>query len=432
MRRSAKFFHRKRNIALLSLPILAFLALIAIVVAASMVPTTSAVAVSSVPRPNVTQVLAPPVAHAPNAVLIDSDSGDLLFSSNPDQRRAIASTTKIMTATLVLESLPLDKVVTVSPTAASVGQQSLGLEPGDKLTVEQLLYGALVHSGNDASCALAEATSGSIKAFVDQMNAKARKLGLKNTHFTNPDGLDEVGHYSSARDLAVLARYAMRNSEFQKIVGTANYSLTLPGRSAPFSFHNVNRLVRTVDWVTGIKTGSTSNARFCLVASGSRNGASVISVVLGESNWTNTWADSKLLLEYGFRREQMPDAPSGVSLEGCSSVASVTLNKPSTVVAHATIPCRTGGSISLATAGSGTTAITVPAGTKIGTAVELPKTVSTPIKQGDILGHVVYTANGRALVSLDIVAAQTIPRPALTTRMAYCCNWLRHKIASSF
>ena len=200
MRRSAKFFRRKRNIALLSLPILALIAMVGLVIVASMVSTTSAVAVSSITQPKVSQVLTSPTVHVANAILIDSDSGEVLYSSNPEQRRAIGSTTKIMTATLVLESLPLDRVVTVSARAASVGEQSLGLKPGDRLTVEQLLYGALVHSGNDASFALAEATSGSVEAFVDRMNAKAQELGLKDTHFANPDGLDAAGHYSSARD----------------------------------------------------------------------------------------------------------------------------------------------------------------------------------------------------------------------------------------
>jgi D-alanyl-D-alanine carboxypeptidase (penicillin-binding protein 5/6) len=224
----------------------------------------------------------------------------------------------------------------------------------------------------------------------------------------------------------------MKNAEFRKIVGTVNYSLTLPGRSAPFSFQNVNRLLETADWVTGIKTGSTDDAQFCLVASGSRDGASAISVVLGESNWTNTWADSERLLNYGFRREQMPDAPSGMSLEGYSSVESVSLNESSMVVARATTPCRTDDSISLVTAGSGTIAVTVPAGAKIAEAVELPKTLSTPIQQGEILGQLVYTANGKTLASLNIVASQTIPRPSLATRMKYCCDWLGHKIAASF
>ena len=251
--------------------------------------------------PTIEEIADPPTIHVSHAILIDSSSGRVLYSSNPDARCAIGSTTKMMTAILVLESLPLDRVVTVSARAASVGEQSLGLKAGDQLTVEQLLYGALVHSGNDASCALAEACGGSIESFVAEMNAKASELGLRNTHFANPDGLDAPGHYSSARDLATLARYAMQNSEFRKIVATESYSITLRSGSTPFTFSNVNRLLGSVAWVTGVKTGFTNDAHFCLVASGSKSGASMISVVLGESNWTNTYADGEKLLEYGFK-----------------------------------------------------------------------------------------------------------------------------------
>jgi len=216
----------------------------------------------------------------------------------------MGSIAKIMTAMLVLDTLPLGKVVTVSARAAAVGEQSCGLRAGDRLTVEQLLFGALVHSGNDAAFALAEAAGGSMEHFVGMMNQKAWELGLSNTHYVNPDGLDAKGEYSSAADLAVLARVAMQRPEFSRIVGTVSYSLAVPSAAKPLIFRNVNRLLGKVDWVTGVKTGSTSDAGFCLVASGSREGTSVISVVLGEPNWTATWADSQALLEYGFAIER--------------------------------------------------------------------------------------------------------------------------------
>jgi D-alanyl-D-alanine carboxypeptidase (penicillin-binding protein 5/6) len=334
-----------------------------------------------------------------------------------------------MTAILVLESLPLDKVVTVSARAASVGEQSLGLKAGDKLTVEQLLYGALVHSGNDAACALAEACSGSIESFVAEMNAKASELGLTNTHFVNPDGLDAPGHYSSARDLATLARYAMQNSEFRKIVSTESYSITLRSDSTPFTFRNVNRLLGSVPWVTGIKTGSTNDARFCLVASGSKNGDSVISVVLGESNWTNTYADGETLLEYGFKLDQLSTVPSGPSLENSSSVESPSLGG-SSAVGQATVPCGGGESVKLVTASSAT--FIVPAGVQLEGTVELPKSISTPVKQGSAVGHVVYRIQGKVVASMNVVAAQSISKPTLPRRMAYCCNWLAHRVAALF
>ncbi len=247
--------------------------------------------------------LAPPVIHAKAAILVDMGTGRVLYSHDANACRRMASTTKIMTALLVLDTLPLDRVVTVSPRAAGVGEWSLGLKAGDRLTVKQLLYGALVYSANDAAFALAEACSGSMEAFVKKMNQRAAAFGLSNTHYVNPDGLDAPGQYSSARDLAILARRAMRNAEFRAIVGTVTYSITLPGQSKPFAFRNVNKLLGTASWVTGIKTGSTNQAGICLVASGSENGKSVISVVLGEASAPQTWSDSKALLTYGFKRE---------------------------------------------------------------------------------------------------------------------------------
>ena len=247
--------------------------------------------------------LAPPAVHAKAAILVDMNTGRVLYSHNANARRRMASTTKIMTALLALDTLPLDRVVTVSSRAAEVGAWSLGLKPGDRLTVKQLLHAALVYSANDAAFALAEASSGSMEAFVRKMNREASKLGLSNTHYVNPDGLDAPGQFSSARDLAILARHAMKNGEFRRIVATVTYGITLPGHSQSFVFRNINKLLGTVSGVTGIKTGSTNQAGVCLVASGTENGKSVISVVLGEANVTQTWSDSKALLTYGFERE---------------------------------------------------------------------------------------------------------------------------------
>ena len=244
----------------------------------------------------------PPAIHAESAIVIDMNSGQILYSHDANTCRRMASTTKIMTALIVLKNMRLDQVVTVSAHAASTPPQSVGLRAGDRVTVGQLLYGALVWSGNDAAEALAEAGGGgSEKAFVAKMNRMAASLGLTNTHFVNPHGLDAPGQYSTARDLAKLARYAMQNAQFRKIVSTDSYTIKLPGRE-PFVLHNVNKLVRTVDWVTGVKTGSTSQAGYCLVASGTRNGERVLSVVLGEPTSDLNWSESKALLEYGFAR----------------------------------------------------------------------------------------------------------------------------------
>jgi len=368
----------------------------------------------------------PPTIHAKSAIVIDLATGQILYSHDANARRPIASITKIMTTILALETLPLDREVTVSARAAKVGEQSLGLKAGDHLTVEQLLYGALVHSGNDAAFALAEASGGSMETFVGEMNEKARELGLSNTHYINPDGLDARGHYSSARDLATLARYAMQNAEFRKIVGTVNYSITLPGQSKPFAFRNVNKLLGTVAWVTGIKTGSTDDAGFCLVASGTSQGKSVISVVLGESSWTPTWADSKNLLEYGFKREELAVTPAPVVVAPALQV--VDLAQPSVVVAELPIPYHLGAELKLVTEGA--LEVALPPGTKVDSKVSLPSKLTLPVQAGQVIGREQFTVGGRQEGSMALVAATSVAKVTLWVKLKYFWHrfvrWLGH------
>lgn len=237
--------------------------------------------------------------HAPAAIVMDMKTGKVFYGRNPDQKRAMALTTKMMTSLIAIESLPLDKIVTVSQHASSTGEQTLSLKPGERLTVEQLLFGSMVWSANDASVALAEAVSGTEAAFVKEMNQKAAELGLKNTHYMNSHGLDTPGHYTSARDLALLATYAMKNAEFRKLAGTVYYSLQIAGRPKPFDCRNINKLVGFVREATGVKTGFTNDAGFCLVASVDAGGRQLVSVVLGDKSWSQVYADTLVLLLYG-------------------------------------------------------------------------------------------------------------------------------------
>jgi D-alanyl-D-alanine carboxypeptidase len=240
--------------------------------------------------------------HAPAAIVIDMKTGAVMYSRKPDQKRAMASTTKMMTAILAIENLPLDKVITISAHAGATGEQSVQLKAGEKLTVEQLLFATLVWSANDAAVALAEAVSGSESAFVKQMNEKAVELGLENTHYANAHGLDAQNHHTSARDLALLAIYCMKNAEFRKLAGTVHYSLQIPGREKAFDCRNVNKLVGFVREATGVKTGFTNDAMFCLVASVDSGGREMMSVVMGERNWSEVYADTLVLLLYGLSR----------------------------------------------------------------------------------------------------------------------------------
>jgi len=358
------------------------------------------------------------------------DTGQILYSHNANARRAMASTTKIMTTILTLETLPLNQVVTVSARAAKVGEQSLGLKAGERLTVEQLLYGALVHSANDAAFALAEACGGTMEAFVKRMNEEASQLGLSNTHYVNPDGLDAVGHYSSARDLATLARYAMQTPEFRKIVSTVTYSLSLPGQSQPFVFRNVNKLLGSVGWITGVKTGSTNDAGFCLVASGTQDGTSVISVVLGEPSWTPTWADSKALLSYGVKKEQA--VPASVQAKTPLPIAPVVqvvyLTQPFVAVAELPIPYHLGAELKLVTGGG--LQVTAPIGAKVQTAVSLSPTLTLPIRAGQVLGSEQFTVGGKPEGSMELVAATSVGKITLGVKLTYFwhrfIHWLGH------
>ncbi len=313
------------------------------------------------------------------AVLINMDDGRLLYAKNADERRPMASTTKIMTGILVLEKLPLDKVVVASKKAAAAGESEIYLVPGEKLTVEQLLEALLVKSANDAAADLAEAVAGSQEAFVGLMNQKAQELGLSNTHFQNPHGLTAKDHYSSARDLATLARYAMKNPDFRRLVATKKTTIPWPGRPYDRVLKNHNTLLGVAPYVTGVKTGFTLPAGFCLVGSGSKGGVSLVSVVLGESNKAAVDQDSKRLLEYGF-----------------SSYKKVVLVEKGTRFASLDIPYQLDGKLPLVTDRS--LVRTVYVGEQVSHDVDYPAALVPPVDEGSVLGKVRYLGekDGRA------------------------------------
>ncbi|RKO66332.1 D-alanyl-D-alanine carboxypeptidase family protein [Desulfofundulus salinus] len=238
----------------------------------------------------------PPRVTADAAVLMEASTGQVLFAKNAHQPRPPASTTKILTALLAIEGGRLDQVVTVSPRAAAVGESSMHLFPGQRLTLEQLLYGALLRSGNDACVAIAEHIAGSEGNFVFFMNQKARDLGARHSHFCNPHGLPAQGHLSSAYDLALLTRYALKNPTFRALVST-RYRGFLNPPWGEYHLHNTNRLLWSYQGADGVKTGTTSEAGMCLVASASREGRRLISVVLHSDD---RYGDTMALLDYGF------------------------------------------------------------------------------------------------------------------------------------
>jgi len=224
---------------------------------------------------------------AGSAILIDAESGAVFYEKNADQRRLIASTTKIMTALVVLDSCALDDVVEVPAACEYVGGSSMYLRAGEQRTVRELLYGLMLLSGNDAALALAlHVGGGDAAVFVERMNEYAARLGLEDTSFENPHGLDGAAQYSSARDLARLAAHAMENEAFAKIVGTRE--ITLEGHT----MRNHNKLLWRIDGACGVKTGYTQAAGRCLVSCVMRNGRSFVAVTLGAPN---DWDDHEVL-----------------------------------------------------------------------------------------------------------------------------------------
>lgn len=232
------------------------------------------------------------------AVVIDRNSNTILFGKNENDKRKMASTTKIMTALIVIENANLNDTVTVSKNAAGTGGSRLGLKTDDKVTVNNLLYGLMLCSGNDAAVALAEYVGGSIEGFAHMMNAKASILGLNNTHFVTPHGLDKDEHYTTAYELALLTNYALKNETFAKIVNTQNTTITINGYSK--SLHNTNELLGYLNGVYGVKTGFTNGANRCLVTACKRDNLDIICVVLGADTKKFRTKDSIKLIEYAF------------------------------------------------------------------------------------------------------------------------------------
>lgn len=240
-----------------------------------------------------------PKLNSREAIIIDKKSKRIIYGKNENKRVAMASTTKIMTAIIVLENANLNDEVIVSAKAAGIGGSRLGLKKNDKITVMNLLYGLMLCSGNDAAIALAEHVAGSVESFADKMNEKARDLKLQNTHFVSPHGLDNPEHYTTAYELAIIADYAMDNEEFTKIVGTKNATVMINGYSK--NIKNTNELLGYLNGVKGIKTGFTNNAGRCLVTCTNRSGFEIITVVLGADTKKFRTEDSIKLIEYTYK-----------------------------------------------------------------------------------------------------------------------------------
>ncbi len=263
---------------------------LSLLLASLLISLSFIVSISAAPRDGIS-------LSAQSAVLLDGASGDILYSKDPNKRMGMASTTKIMTALVAAENFDIRKTITVSPDAVGIEGSSVYLVAGEKLTMEELLYALLLRSANDAAAAIAIAVSGNIESFADLMNKKAGELGLHNTHFTNPHGLDNENHYTTAQDLAVVASCALRNETVRRIVST--YKKTIPSSDGENTrlLVNHNKLLKRYDGAIGVKTGFTKKCGRCLVSAAERDGLMLIAVTL---NAPDDWNDHTKMLDLGF------------------------------------------------------------------------------------------------------------------------------------
>lgn len=244
---------------------------------------------------------APYAASAGAAVLISADTNEILFEKNARTKLYPASTTKIMTLIVALENGDPEEIVSVGADAAKTGGSSLELRAGEQMRLLDLMYGLMLVSGNDAAVAIADHVAGSAAAFAEKMNRKAKEIGAQSTHFTNPNGLPDAGHYTSAYDLSQIAKYGYQYPLFRDIVGAKRMMVGWHGSPRVSALKNTNRLLGAYPGCDGVKTGYTRAAGRCLVASAERGGARLIAVVM---NSDNRWEEAAALLDYGFAAEE--------------------------------------------------------------------------------------------------------------------------------
>ncbi len=244
-----------------------------------------------------------PTINSRAAIVYERSSGKILYGKEENEKRKMASTTKIMTAIVVLENTNLDDIVTISSKAAGTGGSRLGLHKDDKISIQDLLYGLLLCSGNDAAVALAEHVSGDLSNFANMMNSKATSLGLSSTHFVTPHGLDDDNHYTTAYELALITNYALKNDVFANLVKTKTYTISI--NNHPKTLSNTNELLGNLDGVYGVKTGFTNGANRCLVTAVKRDNMDIICIVLGADTKKDRTKDSINLINYSFNNFKM-------------------------------------------------------------------------------------------------------------------------------
>lgn len=334
---------------------------------------------------------APPKIQAEAAILMDAKTGQILYEKNSRIRSAPASTTKVLTAIIAIESGHLDDEVRVSLRAASTGGSSMHLNPGQRISLRELVTGLLLRSGNDAAIAIAEHLSGSVENFVSLMNHKAELLNALDSHFVNPHGLSAAEHYSTAFDLAWITRYALTNSIFAEIVNTRETSidwLDKRGKEHDQNLRNTNKLLWLLEEVDGVKTGTTNQAGPCLISSATRGNQQLIAVVLHDHS---RWNDSMQLLKHGFDAYELYEYAAKDEIlctipveKGLIPMVDALIDSPANLVVKA----------------ADYNHITVT--------LDLPEKIKAPVYQGQKIGEVIFFVGETAVKTVDITAGQTI------------------------
>lgn len=329
---------------------------------------------------------------APSAVLMETSTGKILFEKNSHDQRPCASVTKVMTLLLVFEAidsgkLSLDDTITASEHAASMGGSDIWLEPGEIMSADDMIKATVVASANDAAVALAEHISGSENAFIEQMNKRAKELKMNDTVFKNCNGLDEDGHVTSACDVAIMSRELMKHEKIFDYTSIWLDNL----RDGKTQIVNTNKLLKTYNGITGLKTGTTNDAGCCMSASAKRGDVSLVAVVLGCKTGKERFSDAAALLDYGFanisvKELKLPDdMPLELKVDGgmektvklnCDSSSKVVVDKSNNV--------------------------------EIKTSIDLPESVTAPIKENQKLGTLTYSIDGKTVKTCDITAADSV------------------------
>lgn len=326
---------------------------------------------------------------AQSAILIEASTGRVIWEKDADVRHYPASMTKMMTGILALEKLPPKSDVVISPNAAATEDCPLEIVAGECLSADNIITGMLMESDNGAAVAIAEAVDGSVSQFVQRMNERAQAIGMSNTHFVNPNGLTEANHYSTARDMAKLARFAMNNKKFREIVSTKNQVIhwEVPARQQKLA-ENTNKLLANYNGMNGIKTGWTEAAGGCLAASARRNGVELIAIVMQTPGPDDRFADASKLLDYGFKQVKMVK---GIAKDRVSRKLWVRGGTSASVMAHPAedinYPLINGEDPKHYTL-----------------SYDVPKVIAAPLKDGETVGRIIIKYDNKEVGSVPMIS----------------------------